>query len=60
VNGVVPKDQFFAEEGVVKVPMTDKIHFRGLEGNLKLMLMVIITIFPIVEFFRDYTDSYLT
>lgn len=35
VNSSVPKDEFFAEEWVLVVQMTDKIHFKGLEDPVE-------------------------
>lgn len=36
--------------------MTDEIHFKGLEGQLQMMMAVIIAMLPIVEFFTVYMD----
>lgn len=60
MNGAVCKDRLFAERKGVLGPVTDEIYFRGLEGHLKMMVLIL-AMLPAVASFRVYMDLlYLT
>lgn len=50
VDSAIPNDEFFAEKWVLVVQMTDRILFKRLEGQLKIMMLVIIAMLPTVKF----------
>lgn len=56
MNGAVCKDRLFTERKGVLGPVTDEIYFRGLEGHLKMMIVLIIAMLPAVASFRVYMD----
>lgn len=56
MSGLVPKDEFFAKEGVMAVQVTDKMHFKRLEGLLRTMMAMIIAMLPSVKYFTVYRD----
>ena len=42
-------------KGLLAVQVKDKIHFKGLQGQLKMMMAAITAMLPTVEFFLVYT-----
>lgn len=43
-------------KGLLAVQVKDKIHFKGLQGQLKMTMAAITAMLPTVEFFLVYTD----